>query len=102
MSAKICNFAYDNGIYNSMKKWQKIVGIVAIIVLAYAHLAILQNYLEIMDFSGAWHSNIEQEWFVYYIDKNIKHFWAYHILSFIDWVIIICLFICLWKKGGRK
>ena len=25
MSAKMCNFAYDNGIYNIMKKWQKIL-----------------------------------------------------------------------------
>lgn len=50
-----------------MKQWQKIVGVVAITVLAYAHIEILRNYLEIMNFSGAWCAKIEQEWFVYYV-----------------------------------
>ena len=85
-----------------MKKWQKITGIAGIALLTYAHIEVLRNYLQIMNFSGAWHTNIEQEWFVYYIDKNIKLFWAYHILSFIDLMIIICLFVCLWKKGCKK
>lgn len=85
-----------------MKKWQKILGIVAITVLAYAHIEVLQNYLQIMNFSGAWHADIEQEWFVYYVDKNIKLFWAYHMLSLIDLVIIISLFICIWLKGGKR
>lgn len=85
-----------------MKKWQKILGIVAITVLAYVHIEVLQNYLLIMNFSGAWHADIEQEWFVYYVDKNIKLFWAYHMLSLIDLVIIISLFICIWLKGGKR
>ena len=85
-----------------MKQWQKIVGIVAITVLAYAHIEILQNYLEIMNLSGAWCAEIEQEWFVYYVDKNIKLFWAYHMLSLIDLVIIISLFICLCRKGVKR
>ncbi len=85
-----------------MKKWQKILGIVGITLLTYAHIEVLHNYLQIMDFSGAWCAEIAQEWFVYYVDKNIKLFWAYHILSFIDLVIIIFLFICLWKKGEKK
>lgn len=85
-----------------MKKWQKILGIVGITLLTYAHIEVLHNYLQIMDFSGAWYAEIEQEWFVYYVDKNKKLFWAYHLLSFIDLVIIIFVFICLWKKGGKK
>ena len=85
-----------------MKKWQKIIGIAGIALLTYAHIEVLRNYLQIMNFSGAWHTNIEQEWFVYYIYKNIKLFWAYHILSFIDLMIIVCLFVCLWKKGCKK
>ena len=85
-----------------MKKWQKITGIAGITLLTYAHIEVLRNYLQIMNFSGAWHTNIEQEWFVYYIDKNIKLFGAYHILSFIDLMIIICLFVCLWKKWCKK
>ena len=85
-----------------MKKWQKILGIVGITLLTYAHIEVLHNYLQIMDFSGAWHANIEQEWFVYYIDKNIKLFCSYHILSFIDLITIICLFAYLSRKGGKQ
>ena len=85
-----------------MKKWQKITGIAGIALLAYAHIEVLRNYLQIMDFSGAWQMDIEQEWFVYYLDKNIKLFWAYHILSCIDLMIILFLFICFWRKGGKQ
>lgn len=85
-----------------MKKWQKITGIAGIALLAYAHIEVLRNYLQIMNFSGAWQMNIEQEWFVYYIDKNIKLFWAYHILSFMDLMIILFFFICIWRKGCKK
>lgn len=85
-----------------MKKWQKITGIAGIALLAYAHIEVLRNYLQIMNFSGTWQKDIEQEWFVYYIDKNIKLFWAYHILSFIDLMIILFFFICFWRKGGKR
>lgn len=85
-----------------MKKWQKITGIAGIALLAYAHIEVLRNYLQIMNFSGAWQMDIEQEWFVYYIDKNIKLFWAYHILSFMDLMIILFFFICIWRKGCKK
>lgn len=85
-----------------MKKWQKITGIAGIALLAYAHIEVLRNYLQIMNFSGAWQKDIEQEWFVYYIDKNIQLFWAYHILSFIDLMIILFYFICFWRKGGKR
>lgn len=85
-----------------MKKWQKITGIAGIALLAYAHIEVLRNYLQIMNFSGGWQKDIEQEWFVYYIDKNIKLFWAYHILSFIDLMIILFFFICFWRKGGKR
>lgn len=85
-----------------MKKWQKITGIAGIALLAYAHIEVLRNYLQIMNFSGTWQKDIEQEWFVYYIDKNIQLFWAYHILSFIDLMIILFFFICFWRKGGKR
>lgn len=85
-----------------MKKWQKITGIAGIALLAYAHIEVLRNYLQIMNFSGGWQKDIEQEWFVYYIDKNINLFWAYHILSFIDLMIILFFFICIWRKGGKR
>lgn len=85
-----------------MKKWQKITGIAGIALLAYAHIEVLRNYLQIMNFSGGWQKDIEQEWFVYYIDKNIKLFWAYHILSFMDLMIILFFFICIWRKGGKR
>lgn len=85
-----------------MKKWQKITGIAGIALLASAHIEVLRNYLQIMNFSGGWQKDIEQEWFVYYIDKNIKLFWAYHILSFIDLMIILFFFICFWRKGGKR
>lgn len=85
-----------------MKKWQKITGIAGIALLAYAHIEVLRNYLQIMNFSGGWQKDIEQEWFVYYIDKNINLFWAYHILSFMDLMIILFFFICFWRKGGKR
>lgn len=85
-----------------MKKWQKITGIAGIALLVYAHIEVLRNYLQIMNFSGDWHKDIEQEWFVYYIDKNIQLFWAYHILSFIDLMIILFFFICFWRKGDKR
>lgn len=85
-----------------MKKWQKITGIAGIALLAYAHIEVLRNYLQIMNFSGGWQKDIEQEWFVYYIDKNINLFWAYHILSFIDLMIILFFFICIWRKGDKR
>lgn len=85
-----------------MKKWQKITGIAGIALLAYAHIEVLRNYLQIMNFSGGWQKDIEQEWFVYYIDKNINLFWAYHILSFMDLMIILFFFICIWRKGDKR
>lgn len=85
-----------------MKKWQKITGIAGIALLVYAHIEVLRNYLQIMNFSGGWQKDIEQEWFVYYIDKNINLFWAYHILSFMDLMIILFFFICIWRKGGKR
>lgn len=85
-----------------MKKWQKITGIAGIALLAYAHIEVLRNYLQIMNFSGGWQKDIEQEWFVYYIDKNINLFWAYHILSFMDLMLILFFFICIWRKGDKR
>lgn len=85
-----------------MKKWQKITGIAGIALLVYAHIEVLRNYLQIMNFSGGWQKDIEQEWFVYYIDKNINLFWAYHILSFMDLMIILFFFICIWRKGDKR
>ena len=86
----------------TMNKWQKIIGVVVILALIVANVWAVMDYIHLADTAGAWCAEITQKSFFDCIFSFRQHFWFYTFLSIIDLVIIIVLFICLWRKGGKQ
>lgn len=85
-----------------MKRWQKIVGILVILALAIANAWAVIDYIHLSGVAGAWCAEITQESFFDCVFNFRHHFWLYTFFSIIDFFIIIALFICLWRKGGKR
>ena len=86
----------------TMNRWQKIVGVVVILALIVANVWAVMDRIHLVDTAGAWCAEITQKSFFDCIFSFRQHFWFYTFLSIIDLVIIIVLFICLWRKGGKQ
>lgn len=102
MSAKFCNFAYDNGIYFSMNKWQKIVGVTIISALIIAHIWALTDYLFVAELAETYCAEMGQDLFFDCIYNFKEHFWCYNVLAMFDIIFIIRLFAALWRKGSKE
>lgn len=85
-----------------MKQWPKIVGIVLISALAISNTWAVIDYILLIEAAGVWSDEITQESFFDCVFNFRHHFWAYTLLSIIELFIIIALFICLWRKGGKR
>ena len=85
-----------------MKKQQKISGVIAIVALILAHIIVLLDYCHLAEESGAWCAEVTQESFFDCIYMSNFHFVSYHLLSLVDCIVIIFLFICLWRKGVKR
>lgn len=85
-----------------MNKWQKIIGVVLILALTFANVWAVIDYIHLVDTTGAWCAEITQKSFFDCIFSFRQHFGFYTFLSIIDLCIIIVLFICLWRKGGKR
>ena len=79
-----------------MKKWQKILGVIAINALILAHIMILLDYCHLAENAGAWCAEVTQESFFDCIYMSKLHLMGYQL------IVIIFLFICLWRKGGKR
>lgn len=98
MSAKMCNFAYDNSIYNRMKKWQKILGGTTLAILLCVELFLFGIYYGVIDCS-LWRLHLQSN---YPIESEQ---FAINVISIMMWgnlILALTLFICLWKKGGKR
>lgn len=67
--------------FQIMKKWQKITGIIALIVLAILNIVMCIFYL-------GYATSI-------YL-KEVSY------LVYANYIIVLFLFICLWRKGGKR
>ena len=79
-----------------MKKWQKIVGIIALAVLAIVNFVIYGlSYIQTMYIKG--HPSVER---VLSDSHDALLNIGYLVLA--DYLIIVFLFICLWRKGEKR
>ncbi len=79
-----------------MKKWQKIVGIIALAVLAIVNFVIYGlSYIQTMYIKG--HPSVERVQSDFH-DALLNV--GYLVLA--NYLIIVFLFICLWRKGGKR
>ena len=85
-----------------MKKWQRILGINSLAILIGAHIIVLLNYCHLAEQARVWCAEITQESFFDCLYMSNIHFGGYYILSLLDCIVIISLFICLWRKGGKQ
>lgn len=85
-----------------MKKWQKITGSILISLLIALNLVAILDYIILTEWTAFFCAEVEQTVFVRWLDTEISHFYCYNILSLVDCCIIVFLFICLWRKGGKK
>ena len=85
-----------------MNKWQKIAGIIIISALIIAHVWASTDYLFVAELAGTYCAEIEQDLFFDCIFNMRKHFWFYNILSVLDIILIIVLFVALWRKGSNR
>lgn len=85
-----------------MSKWQKITGILIISVLIIAHVWALTDYLIVAELSGTYCAEMGQDLFFDCIFNIREHFLFYNILSVLDIISIIVLFVVLWRKGGKR
>lgn len=85
-----------------MKKWQKIIGVIIISALIIAHIWAFIDYLYLAEVAGAWCAEMTQDSFFDCIFNFKEHFWCYNALSLLDIIIIIGLFVVIWRKGGEK
>lgn len=85
-----------------MKKWQKIIGIIALLVLAILNVAICifyWGYAASIYFEPGGAPQDAIEIMRTYSQHSIK------VVSFLvcaNYIIALFLFICLWKKGGKR
>ena len=85
-----------------MKKWQKIAGVVIISALIVAHVWALTDYLMVAELAGTYCAEMTQDLFFDCIYNMREHFLLYSVLSVLDIIFIIVMFICLWRKGGKQ
>ena len=85
-----------------MNKWQKIAGIIMISTLTVAHVWVFIDYLKFATEAEFWCAEITQAAFFDSIFNFRQHFWCYNVLAMFDVIFIICLFMALWRKGGKR
>ena len=79
-----------------MNKWQKIVGIVTLVILAIVNFVIYElSYMQTMYIKG--HPSVER---VLSDSHDALLNVGYLVLT--NYLIIAFLFICLWRKGGKR
>lgn len=84
-----------------MKKWQKIVGIIALVVLAILNIVICVYYLECTAIyfkpGGNTHDALEiMRTYSQYAIKRLSY------LVYANYIFALFLFIYLWRKGGKR
>ncbi len=85
-----------------MKKWQKISGIIALLVLAILNVAICTfywDYVASIYFEPGGSTQDAIEIMRTYSQHSIK------VVSFLvctNYIIALFLFICLWRKGDKR
>lgn len=85
-----------------MKKWQKITGIMALIVLAILNIASCIFYTEYATsiyFEPGGNTLDAIEIMRAYSRQAIK---AMGYLVYANYAVALFLFICLWRKGGKR
>ena len=85
-----------------MKKWQKIIGIVIILILAILNIASCIFYTEYaasIYFEPGGNTQDAIEIMRAYSRQAIKDM-GY--LVYVNYAVAIFLFICLWLKGGKR
>lgn len=85
-----------------MKKWQKITGIIALIVLAILNIAsciFYPEYVTSIYFEPGGNTQEAIEIMRAYSRQAIK---AMGYLVYANYAVALFLFICLWRKGGRR
>lgn len=85
-----------------MNKWQKIAGIIIISALIIAHIWAFIDYLKFATAAEFWCAEITQAAFFDNIYNSRQHFLFYNILSVLDIILIIVLFVVLWRKGVKR
>lgn len=79
-----------------MKKWQKISVIVALAVLAIVNFVIYElSYMQTMYIKG--HPSVERV-----LSDSHEALLNVVYLLLANYLIIVFLFICLWRKGGNR
>ncbi len=79
-----------------MKKWQKISGIVALAVLAIINFVIYElSYMQTMYIKG--HPSVERV-----LSDSHEALLNVGYLLLANYLIIVLLFICLYRKGGKR
>lgn len=79
-----------------MKKWQKISGIVALAVLAIINFVTYElSYMQTMYIKG--HPSVERV-----LSDSHEALLNVGYLLLANYLIIVLLFICLYRKGGKR
>lgn len=81
-----------------MKKWQKILGCIALAILVCVELFLFGIYYGVIS-SSLWQLQLQ-----YHESIDSQQF-AVDVVSIMMWgnlILALILFICLWKKGGKK
>lgn len=79
-----------------MKKWHKISGIVALAVLAIINFVIYElSYMQTMYIKG--HPSVERV-----LSDSHEALLNVGYLLLANYLIIVLLFICLYRKGGKR
>nr|DAN52469.1 MAG TPA: hypothetical protein [Caudoviricetes sp.] len=81
-----------------MKKWQKILGSTLFSVFVCVELFLFNIYYGVIN-SSLWRLRLQYE---YPIDSEKFAINAVSIMVWGNLILALCLFICLWRKGGRK
>lgn len=85
-----------------MKKWQKITGIITLIVLAILNIAsciFYPKYATSIYFEPGGNTLDAIEFMRAYSRQAIK---AMGYLVYANYAVALFLFICLWQKGGKR
>ncbi len=67
-----------------------------------AHIWTFIDYLKFSTTAEFWCAKITQAAFFDSIFNFQEHFWCYNVLSLLDIILIIVLFIAIWRKGGKR
>ena len=83
-------------ILNIMKKWQKIVGIVGFVVIGICELLLCANtYLDLRYITLDLYCSDE-------IERLYQRTHSLSIALLLNYIIALFMFICLWRKGGKR